>query len=76
MRTTHITGDELDRVLLNLRAQGVTYRNLAIIAEYFYGWRLPAGTIRHRLRRLGAAPDITRARRGEQNGMIRRRQSA
>lgn len=68
-----MTSDEFDQAMLDLRARGLTYASLAVVADYVYGWKLTSGSIRWRLRhRLGVAPDPTRARFGHANGMARR----
>lgn len=72
-----VTGDELDQALAALRRRGVSYRNLAIVADVVYGWRLDSEQIRYRLRtHYGIAADPTRARYGEQNPLTYRREEA
>lgn len=67
------SGEELDQAMLALRARGLTYASLAIVADYVYGWRLDADQIRRRLRHFGVQPDRSRARYGDSNPLAGRR---
>ena len=51
------TGEELDQAMLDLRARGLSYTSLTVVAEYVYGWKLTPEHLRRRLRNLGAPAD-------------------